>query len=77
MSYRRAWLLVETMNRCFREPLVTTLAGGRHGGGAQLTSTGEQVLKSYLRTYARAVAEIEGDMAEITALLACVNTLEE
>lgn len=26
------------MNRCFREPLVTTLAGGRHGGGAQLTA---------------------------------------
>ncbi|MEZ5859512.1 MAG: hypothetical protein R3D28_11135 [Geminicoccaceae bacterium] len=24
MSYKRAWLLVETMNRCFREPLVRT-----------------------------------------------------
>ncbi|NMY53049.1 LysR family transcriptional regulator [Pseudomonas sp. WS 5011] len=45
MSYRRAWLLVETMNRSFREPLVISLVGGRHGGGARLSNTGEQVLR--------------------------------
>ncbi|EIK51865.1 putative ModE family transcriptional regulator [Stutzerimonas stutzeri TS44] len=70
MSYRRAWLLVETMNRCFREPLVATSAGGRHGGGTQLTASGQQVLKSYREIYTRALAEIEGHMGEITALLA-------
>ncbi|KAA0943574.1 LysR family transcriptional regulator [Pseudomonas veronii] len=69
MSYRRAWLLVETMNRCFREPLVSTSAGGRHGGGTQLTATGEQVLKSYRDLCVRALAEIESHMGEITALL--------
>ncbi|WP_415764729.1 winged helix-turn-helix domain-containing protein [Pseudomonas sp. ZB1P45] len=69
MSYRRAWLLVETMNRCFRAPLVTTSAGGRHGGGAQLTATGEHVLKSYRELYARALAGIEDHVGEITALL--------
>jgi molybdate transport system regulatory protein len=37
MSYRRAWLLVETMNRSFQQPLVSTLAGCKHGGGAQLS----------------------------------------
>jgi molybdate transport system regulatory protein len=70
MSYRRAWLLVETMNRCFQEPLVATLAGGRHGGGARLTASGEQVLRAYRELCSRALAEVEAHMGEITALLA-------
>ncbi len=47
MSYRRAWMLVETMNRCFRSPLVTTATGGRSGGGASLTAEGEKALQAY------------------------------
>ena len=38
MSYRRAWLLVESLNTGFREPVVDAQPGGRHGGGARLTS---------------------------------------
>lgn len=48
MSYRRAWLLVDTMNRCFESPLVASSAGGAQGGGAHLTSLGEEVLSLYL-----------------------------
>jgi len=48
MSYRRAWLLVETMNSCFQTHLVETATGGRAGGGAQLTAEGEKVLEGYL-----------------------------
>jgi molybdate transport repressor ModE-like protein len=40
MSYRRAWLLVDSLNRCFRAPVVTSQAGGRQGGGASLTKFG-------------------------------------
>lgn len=47
MSYRRAWLLVETMNSCFVSPLVATATGGRSGGGAQLTDQGRKVLEDY------------------------------
>ena len=47
MSYRRAWLLVDTMNRCFREPLVASAAGGAGGGGAHVTPFGERVLASF------------------------------
>ena len=47
MSYRRAWLLVDTMNRCFQQPLVDTAKGGSNGGGTQLTALGEQVLQQY------------------------------
>jgi molybdate transport system regulatory protein len=47
MSYRRTWLLVDTMNRCWKEPLVETATGGSHGGGAQLSTLGKQVLAHY------------------------------
>jgi len=47
MSYRRAWLLVDAMNRCFQMPLVETAAGGAAGGGATLSATGENVLQRY------------------------------
>lgn len=47
MSYRRAWLLVDTMNRCWKEPLVATAPGSAHGGGARLTGMGEKILSHY------------------------------
>lgn len=55
MSYRRAWMLVETMNSCFAQPLVATSTGGRAGGGAKVTAQGEDVL----RIYADMMAEVE------------------
>jgi molybdate transport system regulatory protein len=42
MSYKRAWLLVETMNRCFNQPLVETSRGGSAKGGAVLTATAKR-----------------------------------
>lgn len=47
MSYRRTWMLVDVMNRCWDEPLVETAAGGSHGGGARVTDRGKQVLAHY------------------------------
>jgi len=47
MSYRRAWLLVDTMNRCFREPVVASATGGSGGGGAVVTDFGRQVLERF------------------------------
>jgi molybdate transport system regulatory protein len=49
MSYMRAWKLVQTMNACFREPLVETSRGGSHHGQAGLTEAGRQVLALYRR----------------------------
>ena len=56
MSYRRAWLLVRTMNECFRGPLVEAEKGGTSGGGARLTSLGREVLAEY-RSMAERVAD--------------------
>lgn len=47
MSYRRAWLLVDTMNRCFEKPLVETHPGGGKQAGARLTVSGEAALMAY------------------------------
>ncbi len=58
MSYRRAWMLVDVMNRCFKSPLVETAKGGSHGGGAWLTPFGEKILAQYqiMDTAAKQVA---------------------
>ena len=47
MSYRRAWSLVDTMNRCWTEPVVQTAVGGGSKGGARLTPFGLRLLKAY------------------------------
>jgi len=49
MSYMRAWKLLETMESCFKRPLVSRSRGGSGGGKAQLTLVGEKALKLYER----------------------------
>jgi molybdate transport system regulatory protein len=56
MSYRRAWLLVDDMNRCFRAPVVATQPGGVRGGGAALTPFGRELIENYRAIEARATA---------------------
>lgn len=69
MSYRRAWLLVDTMNQCFREPVVDTATGGKGGGGAQITSFGKAVLRCYRTMEAGAAASIAKTMPDFARLL--------
>jgi molybdate transport system regulatory protein len=47
MSYRRAWNLVDSMNRQSRTPVVTMSTGGRGGGGASLTEAGEHAIETF------------------------------
>jgi molybdate transport system regulatory protein len=70
MSYRRAWLLVDTMNQSFRAPLVATATGGKGGGGAQITDLGRAVLARYRDMERKASAAVADDFALLTALLA-------
>jgi molybdate transport system regulatory protein len=69
MSYRRAWLLVDTMNQCFRSPLVETLTGGQHGGGARVTALGQDVLRRYLQMEAKAADSVQRELDEFTRLM--------
>nr|WP_256327051.1 LysR family transcriptional regulator [Roseicitreum antarcticum] len=70
MSYKRAWMLTETMNAMFHAPVVSSTRGGPGGGGAVLTDTGQEVLAQY-RALERAtkVAGAE-QIAALQALLA-------
>lgn len=45
MSYRRAWLLVDEMNRDLGAPVVETRIGGR--GGARLTDLGSSLVEAF------------------------------
>jgi len=69
MSYRRAWLLVDTMNRCFEAPVVEAEAGGRRGGGTHLTSLGEELVRRYRMLEAKAQKATAGDLAALAKLL--------
>jgi molybdate transport system regulatory protein len=70
MSYRRAWLLVDTMNQCFRSPVVETLTGGQKGGGARITELGREVLRRYLEMDAKAASSVQTELAQFTRLMA-------
>ena len=74
MSYRRAWMLVEVMNRSFNEPLVRSATGGRQGGGAQVTEAGVQVLHLF-RTMETAAQEAA--QSQLDAFAALVFPLDE
>jgi molybdate transport system regulatory protein len=69
MSYRRAWVLVETMNQCFRAPLVEATRGGTRGGGAQLTELGRDALARYRAMEAKASACVAPELAAFKTLL--------
>jgi molybdate transport system regulatory protein len=47
MTYKRAWLLIDSMNQGFGRPVVERSIGGKGGGGAWLTSRGEALLRHY------------------------------
>lgn len=69
MSYRRAWLLVDTMNRCFRGPLVASARGGTGGGGARLTPLGEKVLARYRDMESKALDSLADDLSAFARLM--------
>lgn len=69
MSYKRAWTLVEDMNRDFRAPLVETSKGGSGHGGATLTALGDEVLDRYRRMEAHAEDAVSRDLKALRKLL--------
>ena len=62
MSYKRAWLLLDSMNRAFKEPVTEAVTGGPGGGGAILTPFGADLLDRYRRMLAAANAAAVDDL---------------
>jgi molybdate transport system regulatory protein len=69
MSYKRAWMLVETMNAMFRDPVVRSSRGGAKGGGATVTEAGRAVLAEYRGLEAEARRAGERHAARLKDLL--------
>ena len=65
MSYRRAWDLIDAMNRHFATPVVETSTGGAGGGGAKLTAMGEEVVERYRRIQVEAEKAIQPDVGAL------------
>jgi molybdate transport system regulatory protein len=61
MSYRRAWLLVEEINRALCEPAVIAVSGGARGGGSVVTPVGEHIVGLYhaIELQAQTAASVE------------------
>lgn len=69
MSYKRAWMLIETLNAIFREPVVESTRGGPGGGGAALTETGRRVLAIYRAFEADAAEAGASRLGELRSML--------
>ncbi len=65
MSYRRAWLLLEAMNEGFDQPVATTSAGGRRGGGTVVTDFGRQLVTGYRRMESKVQSLAAAQLREV------------
>ena len=70
MSYRRAWLLADELNRTFDMPIIEAQGGGRKGGGKTLTPLGERVVKLYRTAEANAEKSIAKEVRRMERSLA-------
>jgi molybdate transport system regulatory protein len=70
MSYRRAWILLDEVNRSLREPAVESAKGGPAGGGSVLTGTGRELVLLYRRIEATAATACRADIRKLMSLLA-------
>ena len=69
MSYRKAWLLLQDMNKTFGAPVVATETGGSSGGGAQLTELGTRLLKTYRVIEKSAAHAVDVEIQSLSALV--------
>lgn len=69
LSYKRAWLLVDTLNKGLRQPVVEAVKGGRGGGGARLTEFGSQLVRCYDALEARLAKAAARELAAMQNLI--------
>lgn len=65
MSYKRAWDLIDEMNRIFAGPVVDSKSGGKQGGGATLTALGQRVVKTYRKMEQQAATASKAAMTSL------------
>jgi molybdate transport system regulatory protein len=68
IPYKRAWLLIDTLNQGFARPVVETATGGKGGGGACLTELGMEIVARYDALEARINDAARDELAHLRAL---------
>ncbi len=63
MSYKKAWALIDDMNRIANQPYVITNKGGRRGGGAEVTPAGKKVMADFKRLSNKIASIIRSERA--------------
>lgn len=63
MSYRRAWLLMHSLNESLGSPASLATRGGRRGGGVTVTPAGRALIRAYRRTEAKVARNIRAEFA--------------
>jgi len=69
MSYRRAWLLMDELNRALGSPATVSEHGGQSGGGSTLTPVGEAIIRLYRGIEARAAAACAPEIEALVKLM--------
>jgi len=69
MSYRKAWLLIQEIQKTFDGAVVKTEAGGVAGGGTALTELGDNLLTIYRRIESRAADATEADLKTLSQMV--------
>jgi molybdate transport system regulatory protein len=70
MSYRRAWMLVDDLNRRLAKPVVQAAPGGKAGGGATLSPTGHKLVGLYREIERKALRHTSAATRSLLKLIA-------
>lgn len=74
VPYKRAWLLIDSLNEGFGRPVVDTSTGGKGGGGASLTVLGEQLITAYDTLEKRLNTEAAPELEALRKLADCSSS---
>jgi molybdate transport system regulatory protein len=76
MSYRRAWLLTDILNRSLNSPATVSEHGGQSGGSSVLTPVGEEIIRLYRNIETQAYAACTGQITALMRLLKRCSSAE-
>ena len=69
MSYKRAWDLVDEINRICRHPAVERQTGGKNGGGAVLTPFGMSLVARYRKIERDAASAVRKELLALRTVI--------
>ena len=69
MSYRKAWKLINDLNRISKSKMVITSIGGKGSGGTELTVTGKKFVDLFRKMEGKTLVAIKNEKIELEKIL--------